>query len=175
MPTTFLQGLLSGLGHPVIGLDHFAFVLAAGVIAAGFSFGPALPLAFLVAGALGAAMHLMSVSVPYAETLIGLSVLLLGLVVAVRRPLPVAAVVALFAGAGFFHGYALMESMFGAESTPLVAYCIGMVAIQYGLALAALFATRWLIANKGALGDTVLRGAGALTALFGLALVSGLA
>ncbi len=81
------------------------------MIAAGFSFGPALPLAFLVAGALGAAMHLMSVSVPYAETLIGLSVLLLGLVVAVRRPLPVAAVVALFAGAGFFHGYALMESI----------------------------------------------------------------
>src|SRR5438552_1104114 len=29
-PETFAQGLLSGLGHPVIGLDHAAFILAAG-------------------------------------------------------------------------------------------------------------------------------------------------
>src|SRR6266705_841511 len=29
-PETFAQGLLSGLGHPVIGLDHAAFIVAAG-------------------------------------------------------------------------------------------------------------------------------------------------
>jgi len=30
-PATFAQGLLSGLGHPVIGLDHLTFVLAVGL------------------------------------------------------------------------------------------------------------------------------------------------
>jgi len=30
MPQTLAQGLLSGLAHPVIGLDHLAFTVAAG-------------------------------------------------------------------------------------------------------------------------------------------------
>src|SRR5258708_13463062 len=34
VPVTFLQGFLSGLGHPVIGLDHFAPVVGAGIFAA---------------------------------------------------------------------------------------------------------------------------------------------
>ncbi len=32
-PATFADGLLSGLGHPVIGLDHFAAVIAVGALA----------------------------------------------------------------------------------------------------------------------------------------------
>ena len=30
-PTTFAEGMLSGLGHPVIGADHLAFLIAVGV------------------------------------------------------------------------------------------------------------------------------------------------
>jgi len=33
-PATFAEGMLSGLGHPVIGLDHFAAVVAVGCLAA---------------------------------------------------------------------------------------------------------------------------------------------
>ena len=33
-PTTLYEGLVSGLAHPVIGLDHLAFIVAAGLIAA---------------------------------------------------------------------------------------------------------------------------------------------
>ena len=29
-----LHGLLSGIGHPIIGFDHLAFVIAVGLIAA---------------------------------------------------------------------------------------------------------------------------------------------
>ena len=29
MPATFGEGLLSGLGHPIIGLDHFAALVGA--------------------------------------------------------------------------------------------------------------------------------------------------
>src|SRR6267378_3447944 len=34
VPVTFMQGLLSGLGHPIIGLDHFAAVVGVGILAA---------------------------------------------------------------------------------------------------------------------------------------------
>ena len=34
VPSNFLTGFLSGLAHPVIGLDHFAFVVAVGLLAA---------------------------------------------------------------------------------------------------------------------------------------------
>lgn len=38
LPSTFAQGLLSGLGHPVIGPDHLAFLIAVGVaVGAGVS------------------------------------------------------------------------------------------------------------------------------------------
>ena len=52
-PATFVEGLLSGLGHPVIGPDHLAFLLAIGV-AVGVG-GPnlALPALFVVASAIG--------------------------------------------------------------------------------------------------------------------------
>lgn len=39
VPGTFAEGLLSGLAHPVIGLDHLAFILAVGLIAASLGAG----------------------------------------------------------------------------------------------------------------------------------------
>ena len=38
-PRTIAEGLLSGLGHPVIGLDHLAFTVAIGTIAIGHTQG----------------------------------------------------------------------------------------------------------------------------------------
>src|SRR3990172_1570591 len=49
MPATALEGLLSGLGHPVIGVDHLLFIAGAGVLAARFKRGYLLPLAFVAA------------------------------------------------------------------------------------------------------------------------------
>ena len=40
-PSTFREGILSGLGHPVIGIDHFAAVVAVGCLAAAHRAGPA--------------------------------------------------------------------------------------------------------------------------------------
>ncbi|MDZ4789878.1 MAG: HupE/UreJ family protein [Hyphomicrobiales bacterium] len=34
MPKTLAAGLMSGLGHPIIGLDHFAFIVGAGTASA---------------------------------------------------------------------------------------------------------------------------------------------
>src|SRR5258708_28935781 len=49
----------------------------------------------------------------------------------------------LFAVAGIFHGYAFGESIFGAETSPLHAYLLGLILIQGALTVAAaLFARR---------------------------------
>ncbi len=48
-PATFGEGILSGLGHPVIGLDHFAAVVAVGCLAAAHRAAYPLVVAFVLA------------------------------------------------------------------------------------------------------------------------------
>lgn len=168
-PATFLQGLVSGLAHPVIGLDHLAFVVAMGLLAAPLGRGALMPLAFLVAGAIGAALHVGGLDLPGVERLVALSVVALGALVLVRRPIPAAGLAALFAAAGLFHGHALAESIVGAEPTPLAAYFAGLVAVQYAIALAAMLAARWAVAERPGTARTALTAAGATAVATGLA------
>ena len=97
MPATFTDGLLSGLGHPVIGLDHFAAVVAVGCLAAAHRAGAALAIGFVVAMMAGVAAHLAGTSVPGAEIWVALSVIGLGAVLVARRDLSAAAALGLFA------------------------------------------------------------------------------
>lgn len=136
--TTFIEGLLSGLGHPVIGIDHFAAVVAIGCLASAQRSGAISAIGYIVAMMVGVALHLMGTTVPAAELLVALSVLGLGAVVVWRRDLPAGAALKLFAIVGLIHGYALGESIYGAERTPLVAYLIGLAVIQSAIALGAM-------------------------------------
>ncbi len=134
LPGSVFQGLLSGFGHPVIGLDHFAFVIAVGLVAALHRRAYALPACFLAAMAIGVAGRLTSVDMPAAEVAIALSVIVLGGLAIRAGSLPVAVSAVLFAFAGLFHGYAYGESILGAEAAPLIAYFIGLVVVQYAIA-----------------------------------------
>ena len=51
-PTTFVEGFLSGLGHPVIGPDHLAFLLAIGLAVGVGGLNLVLPALFVVASAI---------------------------------------------------------------------------------------------------------------------------
>jgi urease accessory protein len=144
MPVTFADGLLSGLGHPVIGLDHFAAVVAVGCLAATHRKGVGLVIGFVVAMMLGVAIHLQGASVPGAEVLVAISVVVLGSVLLTHRQMNAAAALALFAAVGLLHGYVMGESIYGAEQTPLSAYLIGLAVIQSAIALAAMRVARLL-------------------------------
>lgn len=138
LPDTVLNGLLSGLGHPVIGLDHFAFVVGIGLLAAVAGFGPLLPVAFVAAMAGGLALHVAGIGLPGAELMVAASVLLIGLAVARPRLGGHAWIEGgVFALAGTVHGYALAESIIGAEASVLGAYIAGLVAMQTTVALLA--------------------------------------
>lgn len=77
-PTSFAEGILSGLGHPVIGLDHFAAVVAVGCLAAAHRQATALVFAFVLAMMAGVAAHVQGTTVPGAEILVAVSVIVFG-------------------------------------------------------------------------------------------------
>ncbi len=158
-PATVGEGLLSGLAHPVIGIDHLLVGLSLGMLSSRLSKGWVVLGAFVLASLAGTALHLMKIDVPAAEVAIAASVVCLGglLLAAARGALGAWAVLA--AGAGVFHGYAYGESILGAEPTPLAAYLLGFTVVQLllavgGRALASAMSQRllWLRAWGGATG-----------------------
>lgn len=148
LPGTFGQGLLSGLAHPVIGLDHAAFIVAIGFFLAPLA-GGTWGIAAMIGGSLlGAALHLGGLPLPGGELGVALSVMLAGGLLIVRREIGLPALAGGLALAGVLHGYAYAESIFGAEPTPLGAYLIGFSLTQYAVASAALFGHRHLVAAR---------------------------
>src|SRR5215469_2874574 len=140
-PSTFAEGILSGVGHPIIGPDHLAFLVALGIAVGVSRVSFATPFLFLVAMACGVAAHVAAVNIPAAELIVAVSVLLAGVFLVLDRRIT-AAWAAIFTIAGFFHGYAYGESIYGAEATPLAAYLVGLVLVQTALAVGIAFATR---------------------------------
>jgi urease accessory protein len=148
-PATFFEGLLSGLGHPIIGPEHLAFLIAVGLIVGAAGLSLALPGLYVIAMAIGVAVHVSGINIPASELVIALSVLLAGGLILLRRPLPGFAWALLFTAAGLFHGYAFGESIAGAERTPLGAYLLGLVLIQTVLILGIAVLVRRLDVHIG--------------------------
>ena len=65
LPATLWHGLLSGLGHPVIGPDHLAFLLAFGAVAALIPAGWRACVAFVAASMAGVVVHLAKLTASY--------------------------------------------------------------------------------------------------------------
>ena len=168
MPATLLEGFLSGLGHPIIGIDHLAFIVAVGLATGMARLQLAMPAIFIAVSALGVALHVRGIDLPVAEFVVAASVLLAGILIARGAAVRAAGWLALFAVAGLFHGYAYGESIVGAEPAPLWAYLTGLVVVQAALATAvALFARG---SGEGALHPRL---AGAVIAGIGLAVLAG--
>jgi len=157
-------GLIAGLAHPFSGLDHLLAMVAVGLWAAQKG-GRALwilPLTFVGMMAFGGALGGLGISLLGIETGIALSVMVLGLLVALqsRWALPLAgSMVGLFA---MFHGMAHGVEMPNAASP--WAYGLGMMA-----ATAFLHATGVLAGMK--LREITLRITGAMISVAGLGMV----
>jgi urease accessory protein len=144
LPQPFLQGLLSGLGHPVIGFDHLAAIVGVGILAALAGRSAAVVLAFSVAVIAGVGLHLAKIDLPASELFVGLTTLLIGALVIARQSMGAGVAALLFAIAGLVHGYALGESIVGAEASPLVAYLLGLLVIQTAIGVSVYAAVRSL-------------------------------
>ncbi|MEB3343306.1 HupE/UreJ family protein [Okeania sp.] len=147
IPSNFGEGLLSGMGHPIIGIDHLAFVLAVGLVGTTIPNGLSILASFLATGMLGTGIHLLSIDLPLTELAIAFSVVVFGVILAFKQRLNNLLLI-VFAGiAGIFHGYAYGEAILGAEMTPLLAYLLGFTAIQFFIALLAMKLTE-LVSNN---------------------------
>ena len=138
---TFAHGLLSGAGHPVLGIDHLFFVIAIGVAALFTSARFLTPAAYILAMLAGCALTSAGLPLPLSEPVIALSLLVLGGLVLSGRALTVSVAILVFAGFGLFHGSAFGSSIAGQEGsvggTVFLGYLLGLGVVQYLLALAA--------------------------------------
>ncbi|MEM8503575.1 MAG: HupE/UreJ family protein [Cyanobacteria bacterium P01_D01_bin.1] len=173
-PKNVFEGILSGAGHPVIGFDHLAFVIAVGLLAAIVSHGWRIPAAFIVATLVGTGIHLAEFDLPVAEVVISVSVLLFGALAVVPGRLNSVVVVLLAALAGVFHGYAYGEAVVGAEPTPLVAYLIGFAGMQGVIATITYLLSKRAIKTHQTAGLISVRHAGFAVLGVGIAFVGGL-
>ena len=158
------QGLVNGLLHPISGLDHVLAMVSVGLW--GAQLGPPavwlLPVTFPMVMAVGGFLGLVGIHVPGVEIGIALSVLLLGLMVALEgKPALVAAAVLVGAFAifhGHAHGTELPPGQNGLISS--LGFVVATGAL-HGLGIAIGAVHRWPI------GRVALRAAGAVVALAG--------
>ena len=144
IPQTILQGLLSGFGHPIIGLDHLAFVVGLGFISALVLSGLAAWISFIVGCLVGCIIHLNSFDLPLVEPIIASSVILVGVMTALRyapSKYVFGPAIGIF---GVFHGYAYGEAIIGAEASVLGAYLLGLSLVQFCIGAAVCFGVRFL-------------------------------
>jgi len=168
------SGFIHGFGHPISGLDHILAMVMVGVFA--FQLGGRatwmVPATFVSVMAIGGALGVMGVAVPFVETGIALSVIVLGAVVALNVKAPVAAamgVVGLFA---VFHGHAHGAEM--PEDAGGFAYAAGFM-IATAVLHACGLGIGYLIARTGERsGHIVTQSVGGIAAIAGVGLLTGL-
>lgn len=175
LPGSLFEGLISGLAHPVIGLDHFLFVLAIGAACCLSGGRIAAAALFVAATVAGTVLHLYTASIAYPDVWVAASLVALGIAFfGGRRFMRSRWAFALFALAGIAHGYAYGEAIVGAEATPLLAYLVGFALVQVAVIAGAYAATRALsVRLPGAPGASVLGGALSLAGVAFLALALG--
>ena len=138
---TFMHGVMSGVGHPVLGFDHMFFVIAMGVAALFTAHRYLTPAAYIAAMLVGCGLMYAGVAMPLQETFIAISLLAVGGIVLSGRALGAGMALALFAAFGLFHGSAFGSSIAaqegGISAAVLTGYLLGLGLIQYAIALAA--------------------------------------
>jgi urease accessory protein len=158
-------GFLTGLRHPISGLDHVLAMISVGLWGAQLG-APAvwvLPVAFPMVMALGGMMGLMGIPLPGTEYGIAASMILLGGVVLLdlKPPLWVAALLVSFFA--IFHGHAHGTELPPGQNGLL--YSMGFVCatgLLHGVGISIGLVHRWTW------GQTFLRLAGAFTASMGV-------
>lgn len=171
---TFAQGVLSGIGHPILGFDHLFFIIAVGIAAVFTGRALSAPLGFVGGMLGGCALVLAGIALPAVELVIAISLVIAGAVLMSGRAMGLVQCVALFGALGVFHGWAFGGALTGQEGgvggMVVVGYLIGLAVIQWALAVGA----GWSITRLGAaaadaiparLAGGVVAGAGAFLVL----------
>ncbi len=168
--TKWYQGLISGFGHPVLGLDHVAFLVAVGLLCSLCFRDRGALWAFVPATIAGVFAYLFlsagPMQIPFYETAVSLTVALAGVLV-FSGGLLSRRVGVFFVGLfGIFHGYAYGGGIVGAENSPFIFYLAGLAIVQTAVVFTiAFFASkleRFLSGSPGYSNGLLTKAAGAL-------------
>ncbi|HET6387821.1 HupE/UreJ family protein [Hyphomicrobium sp.] len=166
--TAFITGLL----HPLTGLDHVLAMVAVGLLAVRLG-GRALwavPASFVVAMIAGGTLPFAGVQLPMVEPAIASSVLVVGLLIAMQAKLPAASAALIVASFAVFHGYA-----HGAEmpvNASALQYALGFIAATAALHMTGMMAAMAANRSPSPHAHKALRVAGGLVAAAGVALTA---
>jgi len=166
---------VAGLLHPWSGVDHLAAMLAVGAWSAlALQRRWLAPAAFVSVFTVGAVAGMAGVILPVIGTLvepmIAASLLILGLLVATRRSLPLAMALGLSGLFAFFHGAAHGQELASLGRTDSGVALLGMVLSTATLHIAGLLAGHYALAPRRRLtvaigGGVALLGTGLLASL----------
>lgn len=148
-PQDVMQGLLSGLAHPVIEPDHFLFII-------GFSVLLALTCRYIVVAIgmfltltiVGTFIRLSFPDLAFNEMGVFITTFLSGALLLHEYMDRFQLSLALAGVAGVVHGYGYGEAVVGAESTALFPYLLGFTLIQGALILGMIFLLRLIASNS---------------------------
>jgi urease accessory protein len=166
-------GFTHGFFHPLGGFDHALAMVAVGLFAAHLG-GLALwmvPAAFVSMMAAGGALGMAGIAIPYVETGIALSVVVLGAAVAFGLSLPVAAAMSLVGFIAIFQGHAQGAEM--PETASGLSYGVGFLLATALLHAAGIGLGLGIGRLQGAVGRRVQQVAGGGAALAGIGMLAG--
>jgi urease accessory protein len=167
-------GFVHGFSHLFGGIDHVLAMVAVGIFAAHLG-GRALwlvPISFVTVMAIGGALGMAGVPLPFVEIGIGLSVVALGLAIALQVGLPTLAAMGLVAFFAVFHGHAHGSEM--ANTASALAYGLGFVAATASLHGIGIGLRLEVGAIGAAPGHRIVQASGGAMALAGVALLAGI-
>ena len=158
-------GFLSGLLHPISGLDHLLAMVSVGIWGAflGRPLVYALPVIFPTVMAFGAALGMANTPLPPVELGIAVSVLVLGALIAGGIRLPVWAACLVVGVFAIFHGYAHGKELPSAADP--IGYSVGFMLTTGSLHVAGIGVGSLL---RWPWGRLALRGLGGAIAACGL-------
>lgn len=170
---SFSDGVLSGVGHPLLGFDHLAFVAVMALVALYTGRVLASVSAYVAAMLVGTLLMSVGVGLPIKEVVIAISLLTVGGIALLGRTLTAPVAMTLFALFGLFHGSAFGDAIAAQEAAMgapvLLGYLLGLGAVQVAIALGVAFVGRnlWQATDATALQPRL---AGAVVAGMGLLL-----
>ena len=168
-------GFMHGFLHPLGGLDHILAMVTVGVFAAQLG-GRAIwlvPASFVALMTFGGVLGLAGVPLPFVELGIGMSIVVLGAVVALRLRAAVPLAMGLVGFFAIFHGYAHGVEM--PENVGSLAYGSGFMFATTLLHVAGIGLGLMAGSLQGDHGGKLVRLAGLLVAVTGAGFVFGIA
>ena len=147
-PSSMLEGLFSGIAHPIIGIDHLIFLIFTSIIAY-LAIKKITPISiFIVSTIIGSFFSLIHIELPMLELLIIFSILFLGLFFFLYRNFPLNTFIYPFIIFGLMHGNAYGKSIIESPFSAQFSYVMGFIIIQILICLLSYFTAKLIFPDN---------------------------